>query len=278
MSWRRVSMSAAHVLFTDRTGGVSSAPYWSANVGHATADDSACLAENRRRIAAAFAEPFTPRPTLPWIWLDQVHGSTVLAVPEDTQDARSDGTVPRGSISAEGATGAATATATADAAVTTNEEVALAILTADCAPLALATPQAVGAVHAGWRGLSLGVIEAAVARLQSLGEGPVEAVLGPCIRSCCYEFGSAELAPLLERYGPTLRARTTSARTTHGALALDMAEGVRRALECAGVVEFADVGICTACSPDHFSYRRDGETGRQVMLVARHRGEVGQRC
>lgn len=250
MTWRRVSLTTADILFTDRTGGVSSGPYRSANVGPATSDDRGCLAENRRRVTEAFAG-FNPKHRHPWIWMDQVHGSTVLVVPGGS-----------GSYDAPGGQPAA------DAAVTGHEEAALAIFTADCAPIALATPAGVGAVHAGWRGLSLGVIEGAVAHLQALGEGPIEAVLGPCIRPCCYEFGVKELRPLIERYG-----RTLEARTSRGALALDMAEGVRRALGRAGVRALTDVGICTSCSSDHFSYRRDGETGRQVMLVARRRGD-----
>ena len=70
--------------------------------------------------------------------------------------------------------------------------------------------------------------------------------------------------------GSSLRfGETVAGRAANGKPALDVPAAVRAALHAAGVDELDDVGVCTAASPDYFSYRRDGETGRQAMLVVR---------
>jgi hypothetical protein len=93
----------------------------------------------------------------------------------------------------------------------------------------------------------------------------VHAIVGACIRPCCYEFGPGDLATVSDRYGPTVAGRTTA-----GAPALDLAAGVREALARSGVDGVDDSGTCTACGGAHFSHRRHGRTGRQVMLVGRN--------
>ena len=138
----------------------------------------------------------------------------------------------------------------------------LAVLTADCAPIALACDDAVGVVHAGHRGLEHGVIEAAVAALREIGNGPVRAYLGPCIRPARYEFGTADLARLVARFGPSVEDRTHD-----GKPAFDVPAAVRAALTACGVEALDDCGVCTAASAAHFSYRRDGVTGRQATIV-----------
>src|SRR5205085_6573345 len=141
--------------------------------------------------------------------------------------------------------------------VTATRGLPLAVLTADCAPVALACDDAIGVVHAGHRGLEHGVIEAAVAALRDIGRGPVRAYLGPCIRPARYEFGAADLARLVARLGPEVEGHTADGRP-----ALDIPAAVRAALRNAGVDVFTDGGVCTASSAEHFSYRRDGVTGR----------------
>ncbi len=152
----------------------------------------------------------------------------------------------------------------ADAVVTAVIGLPLVVLTADCAPIAIASDTAVGAVHAGWPGLLAGVVEAAVDRLRSIGDGPVRAVLGPCVHPERYEFGADDLARLVERFGSSVAATTAD-----GAPAFDVPEAVRRALADAGVDDVDDLGICTSASSDHFSHRRDGDPGRQALVVVR---------
>jgi len=137
-------------------------------------------------------------------------------------------------------------------------------MTADCAPIALVAPDAVGVVHAGWPGLEAGVIETAVDALRQLSSGPIQAVLGPCIHPARYEFGPDLLERLVARLGPEVASQTDT-----GAPALDIPVAVRIALARAGVDELTDVDVCTSASPDHFSHRRDGVTGRQAVVVVR---------
>ncbi len=236
-----VAVGDTRVVFTDRWGGVSPPPYDTANLGLLTGDDPRRVGENRRRIAAALGGAFADPDD--WFRIRQVHGAgVVVATTEPAPSAAPD----------------------ADAAVTDTASRARLGLTADCAPVALVGHGAVGAVHVGWRGLRDGVVAAAVAALRRLARGRIRAVLGPSIHPGHYEFGRAELDALAARLGPDLRGRTTD-----GSPALDLPAGVRAALARTGVADLADVDVCTAASPDHFSFRRDGTTGRQAMLVAR---------
>ncbi len=138
----------------------------------------------------------------------------------------------------------------------------LVVLTADCAPLVLACDDAVAVAHAGWSGLLAGVVEAAVTRLRAVGHGPVRAALGPCIHPDHYEFGADDLARVVAAYGPQVAATTLDGRP-----ALDLPAGVRAALTRVAVTDVHDLDVCTAASPDHFSYRRDGVTGRQALVA-----------
>lgn len=138
----------------------------------------------------------------------------------------------------------------------------LVVLTADCAPLVLASEDAVAVVHAGWLGLLAGVVEAATDRLRSVGHGTVQAALGPCIHPAHYAFGADDLARVVAAYGPTVAATTVDDQP-----ALDLPAGVRAALHRSGVDDLYDVDVCTAASPDHFSHRRDGRTGRQAVVA-----------
>ncbi len=177
----------------------------------------------------------------PWTWLRQVHGAGVVRV-----------TWP-----GEGAGQAA------DAAVSAVAGGPLAILAADCAPVAFFSPEGViGAAHAGWRGLYAGVIEAAVASMRKLGAGRVLAALGPCIHAECYQFGEAELNDLVDRFGPGVRARDRN-----GATAFDLPAAVRIALARADAELVWDAGICTACSADHWSWRARRDAQRQAMVI-----------
>ena len=180
---------------------------------------------------------------LPWTWRRQVHGDTVVTVASPGEGAGS----------------------RADAAVTAESGCALAVLTADCAPVALASPEGVlGAAHAGWAGLLAGVLERTVDAMAGLGASTVAAVVGPCIEAGCYEFGPDDLDKVAAAVGPEVRARTR-----HGRPALDLAAGVRSCLGRAGVDRIDVMGVCTACSPDHWSWRARREQQRQAMVVWR---------
>jgi polyphenol oxidase len=227
------------VVFTDRHGGTSRAPYATLNLGDHVDDDPAAVVENRTRAARAIDG--YPSDPAAWVWLRQVHGCEVVTVDAPPP-------VPP----------------TADAAVTTCAGLPLVVLTADCAPVALVATGAVAVAHAGWPGLEQGVLGATVSALRACSDGPIRAVLGPCVHPDHYEFGADLLDRLVERLGPQVAARTAT-----GAPALDIPAAVRSSLAAAGVDDLDDVDVCTAASLDHFSYRRDGVTGRQAMVVVR---------
>jgi purine-nucleoside/S-methyl-5'-thioadenosine phosphorylase / adenosine deaminase len=208
------------VVFSTRLGGVSDGPYASLNLGLLTGDERPLVEENRRRLAAAAgADPERLS------WPRQMHGAGVV---------RANG---RG--------------AEADAIWTDERGLGLVVVTADCLPIALvrtAGEPGVCLVHAGWRGLAEGVVEAAVAAVG----GPVAAVVGPGIGPCCYEVGP-EVA---ERFGER-------------GMTLDLRAMAERELKRAGVERVEHLEACTACDEKRFfSHRRDrGLTGRQGALA-----------
>ncbi|MDQ4070943.1 MAG: polyphenol oxidase family protein [Actinomycetota bacterium] len=223
-----LSLSSAQVVFTGRAEG---------DMGHG--GDRVVVVRTdvaaRRRAVV----------DLPWTWLRQVHGARVVRVDEPGGGA---GTV-------------------ADAAVTDRPGCALAVLTADCAPVAFASPEGViGVAHAGWRGAVAGVLEATVAEMRALGATTVTAVIGPCIRPGCYEFGPPELDDVASHLGDGMRASTTDGRP-----ALDLPAAVRTGLARAGVAEedVRDIGLCTACGDGHFSWRARRERQRQAAVIWR---------
>jgi YfiH family protein len=202
------------------------------------------------RAALARDLPAVPDDPATWVWLRQVHGAGVVTVV------------------APPATPPATRPPEADAAVTALAGVPLVVMTADCAPIALVASDergcAVGVVHAGWQGLLRGVVAAGVEALRAVHDAPVRAVLGPCIHAARYEFGEDALAPLVDRFGPSV-----ASFTPRGTPALDVPAAVRLALREVGVNDCTDVDVCTSASRDHFSHRRDGVTGRQAVVVVR---------
>jgi YfiH family protein len=183
----------------------------------------------------------------PWTWLHQCHGREVVLVREPGSGAGQE----------------------ADAAVTQCRDAVLAVQVADCAPVAMWSPEGVvAAVHAGWRGLAGGVLPAAAEAMRSLGAGHISAVLGPCIRVGSYEFGAEDLTVVADALGGGVIGRTRSGRS-----ALDMVAAVRSSLRLAGVDDLVDVGRCTFEAPDLWSWRGEGTRSRQSVLVVREAAE-----
>jgi len=159
----------------------------------------------------------------------------------------------------------------ADAVVTTTPGLRVGVVTADCVPIlaASADGRAVAAIHAGWRGLAAGIVEAGVAVLAERAAGEsLRAVVGPCIGPECYEVDGPVLAALEARYGTQLLEKTTEI-TRPGHARLDLGRLAAAALTALGV-EAAGLGVCTACDARRFpSYRRDGAAaGRMLHAVA----------
>jgi YfiH family protein len=220
------------VLVTTRTGGRSSPPYAANNLALHVGDDSAVVRANRARLAGQLA---VERVT----FMSQVHGAGVGTVGADATGEMAD----------------------VDALVTALPGCAIAVLVADCVPIAVTGNSAVAVVHAGRRGLVAGVVPAAVEALRALDAGPLVATIGPAICGLCYEVPEAMQREVAEVAPPT---RSTTRDGTPG---LDLAAGVRAQLLGAGVEVPDQPGVCTREDPRFYSYRRDGVTGRFAMVA-----------
>lgn len=220
------------VAFTTRGGGVSEGVYASLNLTKSTGDDPACVERNRELACEAVGIPFAS-----FTFNRQLHSATVLRANAGVQDQPGDGLW--------------------------SDEVGVSMLatSADCVPIAIARtgePRALAVLHAGWRGLSGGIVAAGVARLHAdSAQSPgLTAIIGPAIGPCCYEVGD-EVSSLFDD------------DLTHGRR-LDLWGAAERALRAAGVERVERVDLCTKCHPDEFfSHRRDGlARGVQGVLGA----------
>jgi len=216
--------------FTDRAGGVSQGAFTSFNLGDHVSDVSKDVQANRALLASKYG---------PVQYMDQAHGSRIAIIESVTDEAP-----------------------TADALVTGIAGVTLAVMVADCIPLLLTSEEAVAAVHVGRRGLANGVAVKTVELMQEMGAKKIRAVLGPAICGRCYEV-SQEVHDEVVALHPLATAQTAS-----GTPALDLPKALKACLAAVGISEISDLQICTVESADHFSYRRDGLTGRQVGLVS----------
>lgn len=146
-----------------------------------------------------------------------------------------------------------------DALVSEEQDRVLAVAAADCVPVLLASDRAVGAVHAGRRGVQAGVVEAAVQRLPG---DHLRAAVGPAIGGCCYEVPAEMQAEVLRA------APQAEATTTWGTPSLDLPVAVVATLVDLGV-EVTRLDECTRCDQGWFSHRADPGAGRQFGLVVR---------
>ena len=169
-------------------------------------------------------------------WLRQVHGTAVIDLDS--------------SMEREG-----------DAAITRARGTVCAIKVADCLPVLLADEAGtvVGGAHAGWRGLSAGVIEATVDAMR-VPRGKLIAWMGPAIGPRVYEVGEEVRAVFPEKHA--------FSPTRPGHWLLDLYEVARRRLRGKGVERIYGGGFCTFSDPERFfSYRRDGTAGRMAAMI-----------
>ncbi len=226
-------------VMTTRAGGVSRAPYESFNLGDHVGDDPAAVAENREHFARVLGLPMDRV-----LYMEQVHSPTV--------------TVVNGSM-----TSPIEAT---DAMVTTERDLALVVLTADCVPLLLSDDVSgiVAAVHAGRLGARNGIVKATVETMIRCGAKPahMHALMGAAASGERYEV-PADMVRDVEQHLPG-----SSSTTQWGTPSLDLRRGLVRQLMSMGVTAIDADPRCTISEDaTFFSYRREGTTGRQAAAV-----------
>ncbi|WP_420475112.1 peptidoglycan editing factor PgeF [Noviherbaspirillum sp. ST9] len=231
-------------LSTTRRGGRSNSPYddgeggGGLNLGVHVGDDPENVRRNRELLKTIL--PSEPA------WLSQVHGVQVV-------DAASVNGVPPD----------------ADASISTVPGIVCAIQTADCLPVLLCDRggRAVGAAHAGWRGLAGGVLENTVSAMRDARASDILAWLGPAIGPQSFEVGQDVFDAFTAKDGTMAAAFEPIAGSTGKYLA-DIYALARRTLVRAGVTQVSGGGMCTVTEKRRFySYRRDKVTGRMASLI-----------
>ena len=222
-------------LQTTRHGGVSAAPYDTLNLGMHVGDNPQAVARNRQLL-----EPLVPSEP---VWLEQVHGTVV---------ANAD---------------AASCRVQADACIARHRGAVCVVMTADCLPILLCDEAGtvVAAVHAGWKGLAAGVIEATVNAME-VAPHRLIAWLGPAIGQEAFEVGAEVRAVFIAH-----QARAAEAFVAHGGQGkyhADLYLLARQRLEALGIRKVSGGNYCTYRQKDKFfSYRRDGVTGRMGTFI-----------
>jgi polyphenol oxidase len=220
-------------VITTRHGGVSQGVYAGFNLGDHVGDLPEHVKENRENLRRHIG--IEPR------WLKQVHGNSAV-------DAEKIG---------DGAQ--------ADAAYARSAGVACVVLTADCLPILLCNRAGthVAAIHAGWRGLSMGVIESTIGTMDSAAK--LLAYLGPAIGPQRYEVGDDVREVFVEHDS---RAVAAFVANENGKWLANLYELARQRLYSLGVDRVYGGDFCTAEDAARFySYRRDGVTGRTASLI-----------
>ena len=177
-------------------------------------------------------------------WRKQIHGDDVLVAKDYSRTS-------------EGCPDA-------DAFITCEKNLPVAIRTADCVPVLLFDPtrRTVGISHSGWKGTVKEITYKTVLRMQeTFGSKPedIRAVLGPAIQPCCYEVGEE-----FRQYFPNEIIERA------GQLYVDVTKNNYKQLLKAGLKKehINNTGICTHCNPKYFSFRRDAEkSGRMISLM-----------
>jgi YfiH family protein len=239
-AWRHPGVAS---LMSTRAGGCSAAPWDSMNLGVAVGDDPQHVARNRQ----IFQQALDAKP----VFMKQVHGTRVLRL---TSEYLSMPVLPP---------------LEADACVTRERGLACTVQVADCLPVLLAAPGAVGAAHAGWRGLAGGIVEATLQQLCDAARcepAQVECWLGACIGPAAFEVG----ADVLEGFGfdPAQADALRFKPLRPGKWLANLPQLARDRLAAAGVTQVNGGSWCTVEDPSRFfSFRRDGVTGRMAAAI-----------
>ena len=244
--------------FSTRTGGVSAAPWDSLNLGIGRGDDPACVQENYRRFCAAIGTE--ERRT---VLSRQVHEDNILLVTED--DAGKGLWRERDYESV-------------DAMICSTPNIPLVVFSADCGIILLYDPanRAIGAVHAGWRGVAQGIVKKTVlAMVREFGTKPQDLVcaIGPAIGQCCFETDDDVPAALRAALGDAAEPYMVRRGAKWH---IDLKSINAHWLRSVGVEQIDICDHCTACMPQlYWSHRKMGNArGAQIAMIALQEGKL----
>lgn len=220
---------------TGRSGGRSASPFDSLNVALHVGDDAEVVSANRQAVAELVGLTGADVAAL-----NAEHGGEVAIVSRP-------GVLPFG-----------------DGVVTTSVDLGLMTLAADCVPIVFASTSGVpviGAAHCGWKGLGTGIVEATVHAMRKLGGESLSAVVGPSICAHCYPVSAERIEEVRQGVSAEVFLAATKIPGSLGVAA-------------AAIVQCEELGVevkqcpgCTAEDSTFFSFRRDGRTGRQCMII-----------
>lgn len=222
-------------LCTTRIGGASEHPYESFNLAAHVGDDDKRVQRNRELLCHALKLPAEPS------WLEQTHSTRVVNLEQGSSRR-------------------------VDAAITRNTETVVVVMTADCLPILLCNRMGteVAAIHAGWRGLADGVIEATVSDMKSPAS-ELLAWIGPGISQQCFEVGD-EVREIFVAKNNSAENHFLANRPAHWLCDLNSL-----AADTLARLEVAEINRTEYCSFSDeslfFSYRRNATTGRMASLI-----------
>jgi polyphenol oxidase len=253
LRWHQAPEHGAAVAVTTRHGGASAPPYDSLNLGLHVGDDPAIVVRNRDRAAEAFGVALDAL-----VFAHQIHGAApALVGPED----RGRGTLAEGD-----------AVPDADILVTVSTGVTLAILVADCLPLALVDAEAgvLAAVHAGWRGTAAGAVGRAIQTMRDCGADSerVHAFLGPAVHPDRYQVSDEVLRALSGAVGPGALDPAVARPDGPGHWLVDLVAANRQQLVACGVrSDHITESGATTSDEAFFSDRVHRPCGRFALLA-----------
>jgi len=219
-----------------RLGGVSQAPWQSLNLATHVGDEAKHVAHNRQRLSENLHLPSEP------CWLQQVHSNNIIEARNGYPDQSADGSYSQ------------------------QKNTVCVVMTADCLPLLMCDREGtqVAAVHAGWRGMADGILQATIARFRSSPEN-ILVWLGPAIGADAFEVGEDVYQAFIQRWPQSADAFRPN---SHKKYQFNLYQQARMLLASVGVQQVTGGGFCTYTDNQRFfSYRRDGTSGRMASLI-----------
>lgn len=226
------NFGGASWFITARGGGVSAENFAEANFALNVGDNADFVAENRKLLAAQIGKPL--------IYPIANHSKEIAWVDDQSSEN----------------------IAEVDGLITSSPHRGLAALSADCATVLLFAPKVkiIAALHAGWKGMSAGILPKTIRELRNSGANEIQALIGPTICGECYSVSEKRYREV-EREVPAacfINDKNNFAIRVSSGLADQLLEEK---------ISFEDVSICSFEEPNAYSYRRDQKTGRMASVI-----------